>query len=41
MQGYKTQSNIYLIWHDGLEVVKALFSNPVYEAKMPFDPIHI
>ncbi|KAH7904286.1 hypothetical protein BJ138DRAFT_1239251, partial [Hygrophoropsis aurantiaca] len=39
--GYTTTHPIQLIWRDGLEVVKQLFSNPVYAQHMSYDPIHI
>lgn len=36
--GYKTTHPIYLVWRDGLEVVKALFSNPIFSKVMSYDP---
>jgi hypothetical protein len=30
LQGYATKSPMRLYWHDGLEVVKHLFSNPIF-----------
>ncbi|KAG1888129.1 hypothetical protein F4604DRAFT_1916048 [Suillus subluteus] len=41
LKGYKTKQPIHLIWRDGLEVVKQLFSNPVYANHMCYDPHHI
>ena len=37
---YRTQEPIMLYWQDGLEVVKHLFSNPVFASSMDFDPYH-
>ena len=36
--GYKTVHPIYLVWQDGLEVIKMLFSNPVFTQAMTYDP---
>jgi hypothetical protein len=35
--GYSTKSPITLYWRDGLEVIKHLFSNPVFANCMEFD----
>ncbi|KAH7909168.1 hypothetical protein BJ138DRAFT_1200335 [Hygrophoropsis aurantiaca] len=37
--GYTTTHPINLIWRDGLEVVKQLFSNPIYAQHMSYDPV--
>ncbi|KAL4080617.1 hypothetical protein J3A83DRAFT_4355650 [Scleroderma citrinum] len=36
--GYKTTHPIYLIWHNGLEVIKMIFSNPIFAKVMTYDP---
>jgi len=36
--GYQSVSPINLIWRDALEVVKQLFSDPVFANHMTFDP---
>ncbi|KAG1738109.1 uncharacterized protein EDB91DRAFT_1082869 [Suillus paluster] len=36
--GYKTIHPIKLIWCDALDIVKQLFSNPIFESHMTFDP---
>lgn len=36
--GYKTTFPINLIWRDALEVVKQLFSDPIFANHMAFDP---
>jgi hypothetical protein len=36
--GYQTKEPITLYWHDGLEVIKHLFSNPVFAHCMELDP---
>ncbi|KAG1824538.1 uncharacterized protein BJ212DRAFT_1295684 [Suillus subaureus] len=36
--GYKTIHPIQLIWHDGLEVIKQLFSDPVFANHITFQP---
>ncbi|KAG1855604.1 hypothetical protein F4604DRAFT_2042398 [Suillus subluteus] len=41
LKGYETEQPIHLIWRDGLEVVKQLFSNPVYANHMCYDPHRI
>ncbi|KAG1893228.1 uncharacterized protein F5891DRAFT_1131356 [Suillus fuscotomentosus] len=41
LKGYETEQPIHLIWRDSLEVVKQLFSNPVYANHMCYDPHHI
>ena len=35
---YSTKSPLVLYWRDGLEVVKHLFSNPVFASCIDFDP---
>ncbi|KAG0692649.1 hypothetical protein DFH29DRAFT_817299 [Suillus ampliporus] len=37
-KGYNTAHPVELIWHDALEVVKQLFSNPIFANHMTFDP---
>ncbi|KAG2048335.1 hypothetical protein BDR06DRAFT_984837 [Suillus hirtellus] len=39
--GYKTIYPIELIWHDALDVVKQLFSDPIFANHMMFIPHHI
>ncbi|KAG1829890.1 hypothetical protein DFJ58DRAFT_719664 [Suillus subalutaceus] len=41
VQGYTTTAPIHLIWHDGLEVAKSLFGNPIFAQNMSFDPLHV
>ena len=36
--GYKTTHPIYLIWRDGLEVIKMIFSSPIFSQVMSYDP---
>ena len=36
--GYDTKEPITLYWRDGLEVIKHLFSNPVFTHCMELDP---
>ncbi|KAG2335531.1 hypothetical protein BDR05DRAFT_978937 [Suillus weaverae] len=36
--GYKTTYPIELIWHDALEVIKQLFSNPIFTNHMTYTP---
>ncbi|KAG1795563.1 uncharacterized protein BJ212DRAFT_1450746 [Suillus subaureus] len=36
--GYKTTHPIQLIWHDALEVIKQLFSDPVFANHITFQP---
>ena len=38
VKDYETVHDARLIWHDGLEVVKDLFSNPVFANYMAYDP---
>ncbi|KAG2356109.1 hypothetical protein BDR07DRAFT_1492312 [Suillus spraguei] len=38
LKGYETEQPIHLIWRNGLEVVKQLFSNPVYANHMCYNP---
>lgn len=39
MQGYDTKGqDIRLIWQDGMEVVRDLFSNPIFANYMTYDP---
>ncbi|KAI5994108.1 hypothetical protein F5J12DRAFT_686679, partial [Pisolithus orientalis] len=38
VKNYPTQSLIMLYWHDGLEVVEHLFSNPVFTQCMDISP---
>ncbi|KAG0702298.1 hypothetical protein DFH29DRAFT_999403 [Suillus ampliporus] len=37
-KGYNTAHPVELIWRDALEVVKQLFSNPIFANHMTFDP---
>ncbi|KAG1840202.1 hypothetical protein DFJ58DRAFT_845463 [Suillus subalutaceus] len=37
-KGYKTVHPVELIWHDALEVVKQLFSDPTFANNMTFHP---
>ncbi|KAI9458068.1 hypothetical protein HD554DRAFT_1992288, partial [Boletus coccyginus] len=37
---YRTKEPLMLYWRDGLEVVKHLFSNPLFVSCMDFDPYH-
>jgi hypothetical protein len=39
--GYKTVHSIGLIWHNRLEVVKQLFSDPIFANNMTFVPYHV
>lgn len=39
--GYKTVYPIELIWRDALDVVKQLFSDPIFANHMMFIPHHI
>ncbi|KAN0101069.1 hypothetical protein V8E55_001053 [Tylopilus felleus] len=41
IQGYPTMSPIQLIWHDGLETVWSIVSNPVFANNIAFDPIKV
>ncbi|KAG1735664.1 uncharacterized protein EDB91DRAFT_1238174 [Suillus paluster] len=41
VQGYTTVAPINLIWHNGLEVAKSLFGNPIFAQNMSFDPLHV
>ncbi|KAL4081111.1 hypothetical protein J3A83DRAFT_4355961 [Scleroderma citrinum] len=36
--GYKTTEEVCLIWHDSLEVMKDLFSNPMFVKYMTYSP---
>ena len=36
--GYETTEDARLIWHDGLEVVKDLFSNLMFAKYMTYSP---
>ena len=38
MQGFKMLQDTHLIWHDGLKVVKDLFSNPMFAKHITYDP---
>jgi len=38
LTGYKSTHPIHLIWQDGLEVIKGIFSNPVFAKDMTYDP---
>jgi len=38
LTGYKLTHLIHLIWQDGLEVIKGIFSNPVFAKDMTYDP---
>jgi len=38
MNGLETTHDARLIWRDGLEVVKDLFSNPVFTDHMTYNP---
>jgi hypothetical protein len=41
LKGYESEQPIHLIWRDGLEVTKQLFTNPIYAKHMCYDPHHI
>ncbi|KAG1819088.1 uncharacterized protein BJ212DRAFT_1446220 [Suillus subaureus] len=41
LKGYESEQPIHLIWRDGLEVTKQLFTNPVYTNHMCYDPHYI
>ncbi|KIM70397.1 hypothetical protein SCLCIDRAFT_101166 [Scleroderma citrinum Foug A] len=41
VEGYKTTDPIQLIWHNVEEVVRSLFRDPTFGAKMMFNPILI
>ena len=36
--GYKTTHPVWLIWQDPLEVVMDIFSNPIFENHMTYNP---
>jgi len=38
LSGYMSVHPIYLIWRDGLEVIKMIFSNPIFAKMMTYDP---
>ena len=38
LHGYEAIRDVRLIWRDGLEVVKDLFSNPIFAKYMTYDP---
>ena len=38
VSGYETTEDAHLIWRDGLEVVKDLFSNPMFAKYMTYSP---
>jgi len=38
IQGFKLVQDARLIWHDGLNVVMDLFSNPIFAKYMTYDP---
>ncbi|KAG2067998.1 hypothetical protein BDR04DRAFT_1025764 [Suillus decipiens] len=41
LKGYESEQLIHLIWRDGLEMMKQLFSNPIYVNHMCYDPHYI
>ena len=38
LNGYEAVRDVRLIWRDGLDVVKDLFSNPIFAKYMTYDP---
>lgn len=38
MKGLETTQDARLIWRDGLEVIRDLFSNPIFADHMTYDP---
>jgi hypothetical protein len=38
IQGFELVQDARLIWRDGLEVVRDLFSNPMFAKYMTYDP---